>query len=89
MCIRDSNKVYEELLSVTKGASSYNIDEVKDDIRDVYKRQMYDRYIVEHSYNIDGSTLVKIPTPRYTVLYNGTSKQPAFMKMCIRDSYSA
>ena len=26
------NKVYEELLSVTKGASSYNIDEVKDDI---------------------------------------------------------
>ena len=26
------NKVYEELLSVTKGVSSYNIDEVKDDI---------------------------------------------------------
>ena len=26
------NKVYEELLSATKGVSSYNIDEVKDDI---------------------------------------------------------
>ena len=28
------NKVYEELLSVTKGVSSYNIDEVKEDINE-------------------------------------------------------
>lgn len=50
-------------------------------------QQMYDRYIVEHSYNIYGSTLVKLPTPRYTVLYNGTSKQPAFMKLKLSDAF--
>ncbi|WP_306793968.1 hypothetical protein, partial [Agathobacter rectalis] len=53
----------------------------------MYFSKMYDRYIVEHSYNIYGSTLVKLPTPRYTVLYNGTSKQPAFMKLKLSDAF--
>ena len=51
------------------------------------RASQYDRYIVEHSYNIYGSTLVKLPTPRYTVLYNGTSKQPAFMKLKLSDAF--
>ena len=53
----------------------------------MYFSKMYDRYVVEHSYNIYGSTLVKLPTPRYTVLYNGTSKQPAFMKLKLSDAF--
>ena len=53
----------------------------------MYFSKMYDRYIVEHSYNIYGSTMVKLPTPRYTVLYNGTSKQPAFMKHKLSDAF--
>ena len=53
----------------------------------MYFSKMYDRYVVEHSYNIYGSTLVKIPTPRYTVLYNGTSRQPAFMKIKLSDAF--
>ncbi len=53
----------------------------------MYFSKMYDRYIIEHFYNIYGSTLIKLPTPRYTVLYNGTSEQPAFMKLRLSDAF--
>ncbi len=53
----------------------------------MYFSKMYDRYIVEHSYNIYGSTLIRLPTPRYTVLYNGTSEQPAFMQLKLSDAF--
>lgn len=33
----------------------------------MYFSKMYDRYIVEHSYNIYGYTLIRLPTPRYMV----------------------
>ena len=53
----------------------------------MYFSKMYDRYIVEHSYNIYGSTLIRLPTPRYTVLYNGTSEQPAFIQLKLSDAF--
>ena len=36
----------------------------------MYFGKMYDRYITENSLNIYGKMLIKLPTPRYTVLYN-------------------
>ena len=37
----------------------------------MYYGNLYNSYIEEHSLNIYGSTLVKLPTPQYIVFYNG------------------
>ena len=49
---------------------------------------MYDKYITENHLNIYGKTLIKLPTPRYTVLYNGMDEQPAFMQLRLSDFLS-
>lgn len=49
--------------------------------------KMYDRYITENSLNIYGKMLIKLPTPRYTVLYNGVEEQPGFMQLKLSDSF--
>ena len=43
----------------------------------LYFGKMYDKYITENHLNIYGKTLIKLPTPKYTVLYNGMDEQPA------------
>ena len=48
---------------------------------------MYDKYITENHLNIYGKTLIKLPTPKYTVLYNGMDEQPAFMQLRLSDSF--
>lgn len=53
----------------------------------MYFGKMYDRYIEENSLNIYGKTLIKIPTPKYTVLYNGTDEQPSFTQLKLSDSF--
>ena len=53
----------------------------------LYFGKMYDKYIEENHLNIYGKTLIKLPTPRYTVLYNGLDEQPAFMQLKLSDSF--
>lgn len=53
----------------------------------MYFGKMYDRYITENSLNIYGKMLIKLPTPRYTVLYNGVEEQPEFMQLKLSDSF--
>lgn len=53
----------------------------------MYFGKMYDRYITENSFNIYGKTIIKLPTPRYTVLYNGMDEQPSFMQLRLSDSF--
>ena len=53
----------------------------------MYFGKMYDRYITENSLNIYGKTLIKLPTPRYTVLYNGMDEQLGFMQLRLSDSF--
>ena len=53
----------------------------------MYFGKMYDRYIDENSLNIYGKKLIKIPTPKYTVLYNGTDEKPGFMQLKLSDSF--
>ena len=53
----------------------------------MYFGKMYDRYIAENNLNIYGKTLIKLPTPRYTVLYNGVDEQPDFKQLKLSDSF--
>lgn len=53
----------------------------------MYFGKMYDRYISEKKFNIYGKTLIKLPTPRYTVLYNGPDEHPGFMQLRLSDSF--
>lgn len=53
----------------------------------MYFSKMYDRYIMENQLNIYGKTLIKLPTPRYTVLYNGTEELPGQMKLKLSESF--
>lgn len=53
----------------------------------LYFGKMYDKYITENHLNIYGKTLIKLPTPKYTVLYNGMDEQPAFMQLRLSDSF--
>ena len=53
----------------------------------MYFGKMFDRYITENSLNIYGKMLIKLPTPRYTVLYNGVEEQPGFMQLKLSDSF--
>lgn len=54
----------------------------------MYFGQMYSRYITENNLNIYGKKVVQLPTPRYTVLYNGVEDQPAFRKLKLSDAFS-
>ena len=53
----------------------------------LYFGKMYDKYITENQLNIYGKALIKLPTPRYTVLYNGMDEQPAFMQLRLSHSF--
>ena len=53
----------------------------------MYFSKMYDRYITENNLNIYGKMLIKLPTPKYTVLYNGMDEQPGFMQLKLSDSF--
>lgn len=53
----------------------------------LYFGKMYDKYITENHLNIYGKMLIKLPTPKYTVLYNGMDEQPAFMQLRLSDSF--
>lgn len=53
----------------------------------MYFGKMYDKYITEKKRNIYGRTLIKIPTPQYTVLYNGKEEEPSLMNLRLSDSF--
>lgn len=53
----------------------------------MYFAKMYDRYIMENKLNIYGRTLIKLPTPRYTVLYNGMDELPDSMQLKLSNSF--
>ena len=46
-----------------------------------YFAQLYQKYLVKNKLNINGSSKVKIPTPRFFVFYNGTADKDNFFKM--------
>ena len=53
----------------------------------LYFGNLYEAYIDKEERGIYSSTLIKIPTPKYVVLYNGTDEQPARKKLRLSDAF--
>lgn len=51
----------------------------------IYFSNLYSQFISEHCKNIYGKTLVKIPTPRYIVFYNGNDNYPDKLELKLSD----
>lgn len=65
--------VVKERISGKQGQTSSGKDDVSD--------------IGRHGRNLYGKSLVKIPTPRFVVFYNGAEKQPEVMTQYLSDSF--
>lgn len=81
----DVSILLDSYLNLWEQQSSYNPNMPLRGL--MYFSKMYDRYILENAYNIYGTTLIKIPTPRYTVLYNGAEEQPDFVQLKLSDAF--
>jgi hypothetical protein len=53
----------------------------------MYYGNLYNSYIENKNLPIYGSSLVKIPTPKYIVFYNGTSNREPIMKLKLSDAF--
>lgn len=53
----------------------------------LYFSQLYLAYLNERDVDIFGKTLVKIPTPRFMVFYNGGKEQPDVAKFRLSDAF--
>ena len=53
----------------------------------IYYGNLYNNYIDERGLNIHGSKLVKLPTPQYTVLYNGKTNKKPVLKLKLSDAF--
>lgn len=54
----------------------------------MYFGQMYDKYISLEEENIFGRKLIKIPTPKYCVFYNGNEDLPSVMKLRLSNAFA-
>lgn len=54
----------------------------------MYFGDLYEKYLAENQLNIYGRSLVKIPTPKYYVFYNGTESQPDNIKLKLSDAFT-
>lgn len=53
----------------------------------IYFAKLYEAYIKKQELNLYQKTLVKLPTPRYIVFYNGTDNQPDLKKLRLSDAF--
>ena len=53
----------------------------------MYFGKLYDSYVVRKGLNIYGEKMIRIPTPIYFVLYNGTSERDAIEKLHLSDAF--
>ena len=53
----------------------------------IYIPKLYEKYIDKHQLNIYSEKLIKIPTPRYFVLYNGIKEMPERLEMKLSDAF--
>lgn len=54
----------------------------------MYFGNLYDSFVEGKGLNIYGSKLIKIPTPQYYVLYNGTVEAPAKGELKLSDAFA-
>ena len=77
--------ILDSYLNLWEQQSSYNPNMPLRGL--MYFGQMYSKYIKTNALNIYGKTLVKIPTPRYIVFYNGLTEIPPVEKMKLSDAF--
>ncbi len=77
--------ILDSYLNLWEQQSSYNPNMPLRGL--MYFGQMYSKYIKTNALNIYGKTLVKIPTPRYIVFYNGTRETLPVEYMKLSDSF--
>ena len=53
----------------------------------MYYGKMYSRYITDNALNLYGKRLIQIPTPKYTVFYNGAEDIPDIVDLKLSDSF--
>lgn len=53
----------------------------------MYFGNLYDAYIEKNELNIYGSKLIKIPTPKYIVFYNGTTERESIKELKLSDAF--
>lgn len=53
----------------------------------MYYGNLYNSYIHERALSIYGSKLIKLPTPKYVVFYNGTTNRDAIEKLRLSDAF--
>lgn len=53
----------------------------------LYFGNLYNSYITENKLNLYGKTLLKIPTPQYCVLYNGSAEAPASSELTLSEAF--
>lgn len=73
-------------LSLWEHQSSYNPNMPLRGL--IYFGQMYDKYITIEEKNIFGKKLIKIPTPKYLVFYNGDDNLPGISKYKLSDAFA-
>lgn len=54
----------------------------------MYFGKLYDTYIVTKGLNAYGRKLIKIPTPKYVVLYNDTENRESIEKLRLSDAFT-
>ena len=52
-----------------------------------YLAREYEKYVEQHNINIYGSTLKKLPTPKYVVFYNGLQEMPDKTELRLSDAF--
>ena len=81
----DVSILIDSYLSLWEQQSSYNPNMP---IRGfMYFGKMYDSYITGRNLNIYGRKLVKLPTPKYIVFYNGNEERAATEKLYLSDAF--
>lgn len=77
--------ILDSYLSLWEQQSSYNPNMPLRGL--MYFSKLYDKYIEANKLNIYGSKLVKIPTPKYIVFYNGRNGTEAIEELKLSDAF--
>ena len=54
----------------------------------IYLAGIYQSYVAQHEFNLYGSRLIPLPTPRYVVFYNGTEERPEREVMRLSEAFA-
>ncbi len=81
----DVSFILDSRLSLWEQQSTYNPNMPVRGL--MYFGKMFSKYISSNGYNLYGKKLIKLPTPRYVVFYNGIEERTPVEKMKLSDAF--